>query len=387
MDFRGINTTLRRRVRRPGVVFAVLFISIGFIYVQWLPGNMGLGHLGHTIIIPLLTSLVFGCLSPIPWQWNGNNATLPNFCRGLIQAVISLEIVLLLLVVIDAYFCRLIGLPFDLTLTFKLNGVIWAPLMVIIGYLIATIEQGALDKEQAQAQAHKAQIRALQGQLHPHVLFNALNGLAELVHKNPEEAETSIRHLSDLLRKVIRATDDPDYSLQKEWEILNDYLHMEGLRLGKRLRLEWDLDPALDGLNLPPLLLQPLIENALKHGIAPCREGGELRIQSRREGAEILLTVGNTGESLRKAQTDENSVGIANLKSRLRLAFGNSAGFSLRTSDRWTLAEIRLPWVASGDKEEAHEDAERGRRGGRVPGSGAVVPPPDGAGLPGRSRI
>jgi two-component system sensor histidine kinase AlgZ len=233
-----------------------------------------------------------------------------------------------------------------------------APAMMLVGNVIATRERLGAVNEALMVQAREAQSRALQGQLHPHVLFNALNGLAELIHKNADQAEDSVRHLSDLLRKVLAATDDPEYSLRHERTILEHYLDMEGLRLGRRLVLGWDWDAAMEGLKLPPLLLQPLVENAIKHGVAPCREGGEVRIQARRDGAEAVLCVRNTGMPLGLSGDRRGAaIGLSNLRSRLALTFNGAARFSLKSDQGWTVAEVRLPWLAPPAPEDAHEYA------------------------------
>lgn len=265
---------------------------------------------------------------------------------------------MLIMILIDAGFRILIGKQTNVKILIPSHVVLHAPAMMLIGNVIATRERLGVANEALMLQAREAQSRALQGQLHPHVLFNALNGLAELIHKNADQAEDSVRHLSDLLRKVLAATDDPNYSLRHERNILEHYLDMEGLRLGGRLLLGWDWDLAMEGFKLPPLLLQPLVENAIKHGVAPCREGGELRIQARREGGEAVLCVRNTGMPLEATGERRGpAIGLSNLRSRLALSFGGAARFTLASEQGWTVAEVRLPWVASLTPDGMHEFA------------------------------
>ncbi len=192
-----------------------------------------------------------------------------------------------------------------------------------------------------EARFREAQSQVLQGQLNPHLLFNALNGLAELVHKDADLAEQSIRHMSGLMRKVLKASTKQMHRFSEEREILEDFLDMEALRLGSRLEIRWEWDEALDALPLPPLLLQPVVENALKHGIRPCSEGGTLVIATWREGADLALEVRNTGEPLQLNPIP--GLGNANLRERLKLLFEGKAYFNLRTEGVWTVATIRIP--------------------------------------------
>jgi two-component system sensor histidine kinase AlgZ len=123
---------------------------------------------------------------------------------------------------------------------------------------------------------------------------------------------------------------------------MENYLAVEALRLGDRLQVRWDWDPALDALVAPPLLLLPLVENALKHGLGPRPEGGELHIQGRREGATLLLEVANTG-AWGEAVGRSRGVGLRNLHARLQLGYQGRATFGLVREAPWTRARLTLP--------------------------------------------
>lgn len=320
--------------------------------------------------------------SPLPWEnrEEGKQVVWESILRG----VLFSEFFMVALVLLDAGFRKLSGTPIPLRAVLLSHVAFHAPAMMLVGAVLAARERLTKANEDLKALASDAQSRALQGQLHPHILFNALNGLAELIYKKSDQAEDSVRHLSDLLRKVLRATDDPDYSLRDERDLLEDFLHMEGLRLGKRLRLSWDWDTGVEDMLLPPLLLQPLVENAIKHGVAPSRKGGEIFIQTRKEGTQVVIGVRNTGKPLAPQPEGGTSTGILNLQSRLELAFGGAARFSLHTEGGWVVAEIRLPWVALSEPGRVHECAESGRSGRRAPGSGTYIALPSRAGLRGR---
>ena len=223
--------------------------------------------------------------------------------------------------------------------------VIIGPAMLAAGGLIAAKANAEEEKEAVQKEAMIAKTRLLQSQLHPHVLFNALNGLAELIHKDPPAAERSVMHLADLLRRILRASEAATFALEEERALLEDYLVLEGLRLGSRLRLRWDWDAALDQVQVPPLLLQPLVENAIKHGISPNRAGGDLVVRSRRTGRDLTLEVWNSGSPyLPKGKA---GIGLSNLQARIGIRYGTSGHFTIGPSDHGTLASIRVKGVWS----------------------------------------
>ncbi len=291
------------------------------------------------LITPL--TLIGGAvwLSPHPWQVGEAKGT--RFWINALIAFTFAQIYILPILLLDFGLRRASGAETDLWGTIRGHATFHAPLMTMVGGVIALRERLALENVQIRAAAREAQSRALQGQLNPHVLFNALNGLAELVQKAPGDAEMSIRHLSDLLRKVLAASEQDLARLSEEKALLEDYLDMEGLRLGRRLQLAWDWDPEVNRVWMPPLLLQPLVENAIKHGIAPSKSGGILKICAGRDGEDLLLTVQNTGQAMKQNITYEG-VGIRNLRARLGLCFGPGATFSIGPQEEWTVAQIRV---------------------------------------------
>lgn len=215
------------------------------------------------------------------------------------------------------------------------------PAMMLVGGLVAARAHSEELRMASEFEAQVAKNRLLQSQIHPHVLFNALNGLVELIHKSPKEAETAVRHLSDLLRRIMRASEQMRLPLGEERKIIADFLALESIRLANRLRVSWEWDEALDAIEVPPLLLQPLVENAIKHGIAPSIPGGELIIRARAQDGVILLEVWNSGEPFRDNK-EGRGIGVRNLRSRLSLAFGAGASFSIGPSGQGTLASIRM---------------------------------------------
>ncbi len=189
-----------------------------------------------------------------------------------------------------------------------------------------------------------ARLKALEAQLSPHFLFNSLNGLRGMIAENPAHAQDMVTRLANILRhNLTRGADTTTETLADQLEIVNDYLELERVRFDERLRTRLDIDPATWGCALPAMLLQTLVENAIKHGIALLPAGGELNIISRRIDGFLELTVENSG-TLRTAPAGSTQVGLANARERLRMLHGERASLELRASspDR-VQAIVRLP--------------------------------------------
>jgi len=214
------------------------------------------------------------------------------------------------------------------------------PFALVVGWFLAGKERAEASEEELMEKEHKARTLALQAQLHPHALYNVLSGLAELVHEDADATENAIVGLVEMLRMLThhgRATSLP---LAQERALLKRYLAIESLRLGDRLKVQWDWPDWADPIVLPPLLLQPLVENAIKHGVAANPDGGEIRIGIRRQGPELILRVANTGARLDSKAPE--GTGLSNLRERLALLPQRRARLNIRLEGDWTTAEIHL---------------------------------------------
>ena len=344
----------RLRKRTPWVVvlvFGLVFSAFQFILV---PAQLQFRHPGamaNALVMPFLVSFAYGFLTPLPWRWSGDDRSRPRFLRGLSQAVVFNAILLLLLVALSWFLVRnatlkaeALGLAKGAKASFgKVLGVTMLsglPLMTIIGAIISFAVITEEEKAAVEAKLEEAQWVLLRGQLSPHVLFNSLNGLAELVRQDPVVAEQAILDLSELYRALLRHGDRARAPLAEERALVQRFLAVEGLRLGDRLKVNWDWDAGLDPVDAPPFLIQPLVENALKHGIAPHPEGGSLEISMRRHNGGLVLRVSNTGRAL--GLVPGAGVGLANLGARLRLAYGAGATLHLRSEGPRTVASVEL---------------------------------------------
>jgi len=206
----------------------------------------------------------------------------------------------------------------------------------------------ARERREAELEANLAQARlhALRMQLNPHFLFNTLNSIASLVHEQPQ-AEGMIEALSELLRLALGASEAHEVTLREELHFLGRYLYIEQIRFGDRLRVEQKIDPSTLDAAVPTLVLQPLVENAVKHGIESRIAPGLIRIEAQRIGEILRLQVSDNGRGLDAQQTGalKEGVGLSNTRSRLRELYGDRASLELRPAQTGGLvAEIQIPW-------------------------------------------
>lgn len=209
----------------------------------------------------------------------------------------------------------------------------------------------AIREREAQQLAAEAELRALRAQLNPHFLFNALTTLGHLMRAAPDRAVDTLYRLTALLRSVLRGTDRERTTLGEELEIVAAYLAIEQARFEERLAVEIVAAPELRNVPVAPLLLQPLVENAIKHGIAPAASGGRVcitaRLQRDGEAPELHLHVRDTGQGATPAELSHgrrHGVGLANLQRRLALHYGPAARFELRSRPgHGTVAGLVLP--------------------------------------------
>ena len=191
---------------------------------------------------------------------------------------------------------------------------------------------------QLNRQLVESELRALRAQINPHFLFNSLNTIASLIASDPDKAETIAVRLAGIFRYVLLHADRPFSSLGEEVDFLRTYLDIEQIRFGERLFVEFDLEPSIAHTAIPSLILQPLVENAIKHGIAPKIGKSRILVQSKRHEGSILLSIEDDGIGLngKQDQTEESlsgsgaaGVGLQNIRERLQTMYGGGAGLTL----------------------------------------------------------
>ena len=190
----------------------------------------------------------------------------------------------------------------------------------------------------------QSQLQALQQQVHPHFLFNTLHAISTLVHRDPDRADAMIERLSDLLRITLRKIGVHEVELAEELEYLRAYLDIEQVHFGARLRVEFRIDAAALDVLVPTLILQPLVENAIRHGLEPNVRGGELTIEAQADGDTLWLRIKDNGVGLPKNRLRREGVGLANTRSRLDRLYGEQAALTIRDNPGGgVLVDIYVP--------------------------------------------
>jgi two-component sensor histidine kinase len=207
-------------------------------------------------------------------------------------------------------------------------------------------ERRAIELE---ARLTRARLQALQMQINPHFLFNTLNAISTLVHTSPATADDMITDLADLFRATLESSDEQEIQLARELELLQRYLAIEQRRFGTRLQIEQRVAPDLLGARVPTLILQPLVENAIRHGIESRSDGGRILIAAQREGQRLKLAVSDNGKKTLDLSRVEKTagrqhVGLANVRARLKQLYGDGHALDIRQGELggWTV-EITLP--------------------------------------------
>lgn len=219
-------------------------------------------------------------------------------------------------------------------------------------------QERALRASQLETRLAEAQLQALQRQLHPHFLFNTLNTISALMHRDVEAADQMLARLSDLLRLALDGRVGQEVTLKDELEFLQKYLEIEETRFGERLRVTYDIEAEVLDARVPNLVLQPLVENSIRHAVAVRVEPGFIRIGARRADGQLELTVHDNGPGLptSPAAPSGNGVGLANTRSRLEHLYGADHRFVLSSPpDGGLLVTVTIPFRA--DEPEDPGDA------------------------------
>jgi len=177
----------------------------------------------------------------------------------------------------------------------------------------------------------QAQLQALRMQLNPHFLFNTLNAVSSLMLRDVHAANKMISRLGELLRLTLEKNDQQEVSLEQEIEFLRRYLEIEQIRFGERLRLKMEVDPSTLGAAVPNMILQPLVENAVRHAIEPQETGGQIHLRSMRDNARLLLQISDNGPGLtaQSSQESRERIGLSNTRERLLKLYGANQRFEL----------------------------------------------------------
>jgi sensor histidine kinase YesM len=199
----------------------------------------------------------------------------------------------------------------------------------------------------AEAQLAEARLSTLQAQMHPHFLFNALNTVAALISSDPEAAERTVEDLADVLRASLDRSQNRAGTLGDELDFIRAWLAIEQRRFGDRLTIDWSIDPEARRVDLPPLTVQPVVENALKHGVSQRRASGRIRIAAVRVDGRIAVSVSDNGDGF-PARIVERT-GLGHVRARLAVLFGDRASLRIESTSAGSTVTIELPAEGEGE--------------------------------------
>lgn len=235
-------------------------------------------------------------------------------------------------------------------------AIYWASIAVQqgIGYYQMYRER-ELRASQLETKLAQSQLQILKMQLHPHFLFNTLNTISELIHQNPNVAERIVTDLSDSLRLSLKSAGRQEVSLQQELDFLEKYLQIEQTRFADRLRVQMQIDPQALDAGVPNMILQPLVENAIRHGIAPLACGGRVEIQAVRDNGSLHLRVSDDGVGLPAGEVARinEGVGLSNTRARLQHLYGAAHSFELQSApDHGVTLRMTIPYHQLPEQDE-----------------------------------
>ncbi len=192
------------------------------------------------------------------------------------------------------------------------------------------------------------ELKTLKSQLNPHFMFNAMNSIRALIEEDPESAKVAITKLSNILRYSLQMERMERVPLEDEIETVKNYLDLERIRFEDRLKYKLDIDRSTQKIEIPPMMIQTLVENGIKHGVAKRTEGGEIHLKSKllttTNGSKLKIEIRNSGHFSEEQLKSSNGFGVSNTKHRLNLLFGDDAHFSIvNENEDIVLAEIEIP--------------------------------------------
>lgn len=233
--------------------------------------------------------------------------------------------------------------------SYAIYFICWSALYFAYQYLQKTREM-EIERWKLSASVKDAELSTLKSQVNPHFIFNSLNNIRSLVVEDSERARDSITHLSELLRFSIQFDQYEKVSLEKELEIVEDYLKLEAIQLEERLRYKFFIDQRTKDQLIPPMIVQTLVENAIKHSINNLPNGGEIIVGSKITEDFLNLYVKNTGQLKgtnikRETKSERKGIGISNSKERLRLLYGEKASLTVENmNEHMVCATVKIPF-------------------------------------------
>ena len=290
-------------------------------YLIWLPVGISITHLFRFILLKYHI-LRLSILSQIPIV----------AVSGFIQAFLFffLTVGLAKLFGIITYKINTIA-AFSNILSLTVIFIFWS--LIYFGFhFFDNYKKSEIQNLRLEANTKEIELNKLKSQLNPHFMFNSMNSIRALIDEDPKKAKTAVTQLSNILRNTLMMHKNKFISLQDELALVTDYLELEHIRFEERLRYQLDIDDATLQLNVPPMMIQTLVENGIKHGISKYPEGGDILIKTLKTDAGCVIKITNTGQ-LTTDSKSESGFGIENTTNRLAFLFGNNASFKINNLD------------------------------------------------------
>lgn len=234
------------------------------------------------------------------------------------------------------------ALAFGIIFNTSVVTFIWS--LIYFGWhFFKNYKQAEIDKWKMASMAQEAQLMALKSQINPHFMFNALNNIRALILEDPQKARTMLTSLSELMRYSLRYSHAQKVSLEDELYIVDSYLQLASIQFEDRLKFSQQIDPLLMEIQIPPMLIQILIENSIKHGIAKLPAGGEISLKGFKEDGQTKLIVENTGTLGPANEEESTGTGLQNALERLKMLYGKQAGIQLSNETNQVRATVTIP--------------------------------------------
>lgn len=237
---------------------------------------------------------------------------------------------------------RMLGLILANQFFIFLILIIWSLVYVIIHY-VENFRSTEIEKLIWEAAVKDFELKTLKSQLNPHFMFNAMNSIRALIEENPPRAKEAITQLSNIFRYSLRIERVETVPLEDEIRVMEDYLALEKVRYEERLRYVVEVDNETRHIEIPPMMIQTLVENAIKHGVSKIPGGGEISITARAGAGKLAIRIENTGTLSEENVKNSQGFGISNTKQRLHLLYGTNATFNLANENGKVVVQIVIP--------------------------------------------
>lgn len=332
----NIPPNLLPNFRNVGTVLRILLLANGLALLGAISQAISLAGLmnnllqGSAVLQPILlaTLLVLYALNPV--------LTGMKYWQGVMTVTAAAGAVAMLIAVLGS---ELFVAPRDFGAFYYWQHTLssMAVALILLGYF-------RLRAQALSPARQEARLQALQARIRPHFLFNTITAVLSIVRADPKRAETALEDMADLFRMAM-AEPHEQVALSKEVELARQYLAIEALRLGERLKVDWDIENMPPDALIPPLILQPLLENAVYHGIEPLPEGGIIKVRVYLDNKDMHLEVGNPANPRKHPRAAGHKMALSNIRERLDLMFDVEAQYQVKNDADYYQVNIILPYT------------------------------------------